>query len=181
MKRTCFAVVLSILLLASGLTPVLAQEDARKLKLDTRKPIASYVREDGLGVTVFELDDALLDAVKVRRGGKSAFAYIAYTSIGKPSLIGGIDAFDLMPLEFTPYYYALAVANLGTGSHRGSVTLRLRGPKAWTENFSGVSIQGRTITVLWWKAPALNRVGNYLFKGVMTGAGAARSRFCAGC
>ena len=173
--RTALAFTVVLLAASAG-----AQELPRSIKGDPRQPELTYVRPDGLGVTEISLTAAQVEALR-RGSSKTAFAYIAYTSISEPDLIGGIDAFDLLPLEFVGYYFALAVANFSALPHTGTVTMKLSGPTPWTERFNGVTVNGNTVTVLWWRAAPLQRVGNYLFKGTMSGAGSMKSRFCAGC
>ena len=161
-------------------TPVAAQQqDARILKgaVNWQEPDRHVVRADGLGILTYSLPEDARQA----RGAKSLFPYIVYTSIGRPTISGGIDAFDINPLEFARYYYAMIVANLGTTTARGKFTLKLTGPTRWTRTFPNTSVSGRTFTVLYYREEPLNRVGNYLLKGTFKGAGSTKSRFCAGC
>lgn len=158
-----------------------AQELSRLLKGDLRTPVEQVVREDGLGMTVFELTPEAARRMRPQQRGKAAVPYIVYTTILKPDITGGIEAFDVTPLEFTSYYYGFVVANLGNSPHVGNVSFSLNGPVKWKRSFNNVSINGGTITVLWIEANPLNRVGSYQITGVMSGAGSMKSRFCAGC
>ena len=178
MRRAAAAVACALVLTLTA--PVSAQQqDARTMKgvVNWQEPNHHVVRADGLGILTYTLPDN----ARQTRSAKSVFPYIVYTSISRPGLSSGIDAFDLRPLEFARYYYALVVANFGTSTARGTFTLKLTGPTKWTRTFPNTTVSGRTFTVLYYQGQPLNRTGNYLLKGTFKGAGSTKSRFCAGC
>ena len=179
MKRT-IEVICALVLTLVYTGVVSAQEDARSLKgtMDWGSPDRTESRPDGLTILTYNLSD---EAVRQFRGKKSVFAYITYASISRPSLSNGFGVFDLTPLEFTRYYYSLVVANLGTRTARGTLTLKLSGPTRWTRTFPNTTVSGGTFTVLYYQGEPLNRIGNYLLKGTFKGAGSTKSRFCGGC
>jgi len=193
MKRAatslCLAVALLLIVAPTGARAQAstAPQDpvtfARMLKADPRT-----AREidlgDGLAGLAFAIprgNDAQMTAPRGAAGRKTAFPYIAYTSISKPSIGGGIDAFDVTPLTFAKYYYVLIVANLGSSSITGKVTFKIGGPVRRTRTFRSVNIPGSTLIALFFQDSPLNRIGNYSLKVSFSGIGAAKSRFCAGC
>lgn len=171
--------ILATLLFCAVALPAAAQDldMLRLLKADGRVGI-----EADLGGGLYSITLPANSDLAVRESaGKSAFSYIVYTSIGKPDITGGIDAFDVMPLEFAEYWYALVVANFGATSITGTATFTLKGPVKWKKTFPGITLSSSSITVLFFQAEALDAVGNYLLLAKFGKAGRMKSRFCAGC
>ena len=69
-------------------------------------------RADGLSILTY--NNLPGDAPPTR--AKSVFPYIVYASISRPGLSGGIDAFDVTPLESARYYYSLVVVNFSNSA-----------------------------------------------------------------
>lgn len=161
-------------------SPSWAQDWQRALKNDHRRP--RIVHQGDWTLAELSLTPELRKAARTLHArSKSLFLGPAYASISRPSLIGGIDAFDVLPLEFSRYYYGIVIFNLG-GRRSVNVKLTIVGPRRLTGNGS-LSLSGNSVTVAYYSADPLNRIGRYTMKWKVPGAkpGHVLSSFCAGC
>ena len=154
--------------------PASAQQGV--VDLSSAAPTRVEHRDDGLSILTYDLPES---SRKTR--GKTLFSYLVYTSFEAPTLYSYIAPADLSPSEFARYYYNLVVVNLGNRTAVGKATLKLTGPVRWTQTLRNVAVPGPGYVVVSYNSTPLNRIGNYLLKGSFTGAGAMKSRFCAGC
>ena len=158
------------------------QYDHHALKgVKHRAPDHIEVRDDGLHILTYRHPDVSDDGRERQGRPKDILPYITYTWIVEPDIGGGIDCFDIAPLEFAPYWYAFILTNNSSRSIRGNVTFKLSGPTSWKRSFPNTRIRGRSFAVLYFEGDALRRVGEYMLKSTFKGAGSAKSRFCAGC
>ncbi len=153
--------------------PASAQQGV--VDLSSAAPTRVEHRDDGLIIMNYDLPESSRNP-----RAKSVFTYIVFTSPEPPGL-NPIVTLNIAPPEFIPHYYTLAVVNFGNRTATGNVTLKLTGPVRWTRRFRNLTVPAFGYAVYGFQAPPLNRIGNYLLKGSFTGAGAMKSRFCAGC
>lgn len=155
------------------------QEEARILKGDTRVPIAGPAPA-GWEFLWLPIDDDLRATLEAqRRAAKTTHIAATYTSILKPSITGGIDAFDVSPLSFAAYYQGVVVFNTSSSSRSVTVTVK-------TSGASHQTISGRFVLPPNSMGLALGQfkpfgVGVVFLKTQVTGAKAVTSAVCSGC
>jgi hypothetical protein len=176
MRKFTIPILLCVALMG---TPAAAQEDARILKGDPRVP-THHPAPEGWGMQSLPISPELLaDIDDGRQARKKMFIAATYSSIGKPNISGGIDAFDVMPLSFSKYWQGVVLFNMNASSK--NVTVRVKATGASRQTISGnFNIPGGSVVLITGQFNAFGSGVVYL-KTTATGAKAVTTALCSGC
>lgn len=175
MRRLAVA-ALAVLIIAS---PVLAQEQARIFKGDTRALIPHEAPE-GWRMKYLPILPEMLAELRAepKYAAKKIIIAATYTSISLPDIGGGIDAFDVTPLSSLPYWQGVVLFNLA-GTRIVKVKVKATG--ASKQTLQGTfSVPGGSVVVISGQFDPFGD-GVVFIKTTATGARAVKSAVCAGC
>ena len=176
MRRLVVAALLSFTMIC---LPVAAQEDARILKGDSRVP-THHVAPEGWDMQSLPISPELLAELRDGREARK-WMYIAatYTSILQPDISGGIDAFDVMPLPYSPYWQGVVLFNLSSSTK--VVTVKCKATGASRQTIGGdFVLPGGSIVLISGQFNAFGEGVVYL-KTTVTGAKKVHTAVCSGC